>query len=98
MPEKSNDCKKQQQCSYLSGPPFGHRCRSNLPKAVHEPYNSREAVLKKEIPVYTVCSGAGEGNLNFVRMPIDRGENVNAQNRDGQTALWHVEGKSCRRP
>lgn len=41
MPAKSNDCKKRRQCSCLSSPPFGHRCRSNLPKAVHEPYNSR---------------------------------------------------------
>ncbi len=43
-------------------------------------------------------SGAGEGNLNFVRMLIDRGENVNAKNQEGQAALWHVEGNSCRRP
>jgi hypothetical protein len=30
---------------------FGHSCRSNLPKAVHGQYNSRESVLKKEIPI-----------------------------------------------
>jgi hypothetical protein len=57
-----------------------------------------EAVLKKEIPVHIVRSGAGEGNLNFVRMLIDRGENVNAKNQEGQAALRHVEGNSCRRP
>jgi hypothetical protein len=26
---------------------FGHRCRSNLSKAVHERYNARESVLKR---------------------------------------------------
>ena len=28
---------------------FAHECKSNRPKAVHERYNSRESVLKKEI-------------------------------------------------
>jgi hypothetical protein len=41
----------------------------------------REAVLKTEIPLYTVCSGVGEENLSFVRMLIDRGGNVNAKTR-----------------
>jgi len=67
------------------------RWSCNIPR---ETYNLRVQVPRKEIPVYTVCNGAGERNLSFVRMPIDRGENGNAKNQDGQIALWYVEDDS----
>jgi len=41
-------------------------------------------VAKIKVPVYAVRTSDGERNLSFVRMLIDRRENVNAMNQDGQ--------------
>ena len=62
---------------------FGHNCKSNLSKAVHERHNPRNSVLTKEIPSHMPAA------IDYEQLVASIGDAIVIADASGAITLWN---------